>query len=58
LNIYLCERLFEQVLLIEKSAAGKVRKKNCSRKSAARKMQHKKVLQEKCGRKIAVGKVR
>jgi hypothetical protein len=46
-----CERLFGQVLLIEKSA-GKVQEK-CGRKSAAEK-----VRQKKCGRKSVAEKVR
>ena len=33
-----CERLFGQVLLIEKSAVGKVRQKKCDRKSVAEKL--------------------
>jgi hypothetical protein len=44
LNIYFCERLFGQVLLIEKI---------CSRKSAAEK-----VWQKKYGRKIMTEKMR
>ena len=48
-----CERLFGQVLLIEKKcgrkiAVGKVRQKNCGRKIVVGKVQ-----QKKCGRKIA-----
>jgi hypothetical protein len=51
-----CERLFGQVLLIEKSVAGKVRQrkvqKKCGRKSADRKSVAEKVWQKKCGRKM------
>jgi hypothetical protein len=56
-----CERLFGQVLLIEKSAAEKVRQEKCGRKSAAGKLRQKKcgrkVWQEKCGKKSVAGKV-
>jgi hypothetical protein len=41
-----CERLFGYVLLIEKSAVGKLKKKKCSRKITTEKVQH-----EKCGMK-------
>jgi hypothetical protein len=58
LNIYFCERLFGQVLLIEKicsrkSVAGKVRQKKCGRKTVAEK-----VRQENCSRKSAAEKVK
>jgi hypothetical protein len=56
LNIYFCERLFGQVLLIEKicsrkSVAGKVRQEMCSRKNLVGKVQ-----QKKCGKKNVVEK--
>jgi hypothetical protein len=47
-----CERLFVQVLLIEKSAAEKVRQEKCDRKSVVEKSR-----QENCDRKSAAGKV-
>jgi hypothetical protein len=49
-----CERLFGQVLLIEKSAAGKVRQKKCDKKKSAAKKSRKK----KCDRKIVAEKSR
>jgi hypothetical protein len=53
LNIYFCERLFGQVLLIEKkcgkkSAEEKVRQEKCTEK----------LQQENCSRKSVAGKVR
>jgi uncharacterized protein (DUF2147 family) len=60
-----CERLFGQVLLIEKKCGRKMRQKKCAaekcgRKSAAEKWQEKcgrKMWQKKCGRKSAARKV-
>jgi hypothetical protein len=48
LNIYFCERLFGEVLLIEKRAAEKLQQKKCGKKTVAGKVQKK-----TCGGKSA-----
>jgi hypothetical protein len=52
-----CERFFGQVLLIEKSAVGKVQQEKCGKKSATEKSWWKNRDRKKCDRKIMAEKV-
>jgi hypothetical protein len=51
LNIYFCERLFGQVLLIEKNCSRKSAQEKVRKKKYSRKIVEEKVRKENCGKK-------